>query len=373
MFGLTHDPLSGSSTSLRDHGILDRTQRRAAFQVIGSSASGTYGGYYFDSAYEQGVAAVEAVIGRVVRMMTTARVEGSLAPRLLTIPVLAMVTRNLMERGESLHLLAPTRAVQMPRGQMELLPADRGWDVEGGLSPSTWWINATITGAQASVNVQERRQAFLHIVRDPSPNDPSRGVPPLQRANITAIGAMATEDALRREGLQPSAAIIPQPDLGDQTEALAESLRARIEDPRMTLAFPPTTQGGFGSGGVAAPQTDWKPFRLKSEPDENAVKVAGEMQSRVVAALGGHPALLGGAGSTGTVDREARKQLMVTLVQPVGQLIAYEASMLLGEQVRFVWPDDPDTMLVIARTEKTRVETELLRNTPAPGVESNSS
>ena len=83
--------------------------------------------------------------------------------------------------------------------------------------------------------------------------------------------------------------------------------------------------------------------------------------------------LLGGAGSTGTVDREARKQLMVTLVQPVGQLIAYEASMLLGEQVRFVWPDDPDTMLVIARTEKTRVETELLRNPPAPGVESNSS
>ena len=188
MFGLKHDPLSGSSTSLRDHGILDRTQRRAAFQVVGSSASGTYGGYYFDSAYEQGVAAVEAVIGRVVRMMTTARVDGRLAPRLLTIPVLAMVTRNLMERGESLHLLAPTSTVKMPRGQMELLPADRGWDVEGGLSPSTWWINATVTGAQASVNVQERRQAFLHIVRDPSPNDPSRGVPPLQRANITAIG-----------------------------------------------------------------------------------------------------------------------------------------------------------------------------------------
>ena len=362
MLGLQHNPLSGVATSLRDHGILDRPERRAAFQVYGDSAAIAYAGYYFDSAYSQGVAAVEAVVGRVVRHFTTARIVAAgrmaLAPRLLTVPVLAMIARNLMERGESLHLL------DVGPGRAELYPADRGWYVGGGLSPTSWIINATVTGANASMEVEKPRAAWLHIVRDPSPNDPSRGVPALQRANVTALAAQATEDALRREGIQPSAAIVPMPDLGEGGESIANDLRARLENPNMTLAFPPTTQSGWGGGAISSPQTDWKPFRLKSEPTADAVKAAGEIQARVVAALGAHPAILGGAGSTGTVDREARRQLMESLVMPLGELVAYEASMTLGEEVRFEWPPNPDTMLVEARAEKIRVEIERLKREP---------
>ena len=260
MFGLTHDPLAGSSTSLRDHGILERPERRAALQVVGGyGAESTYAGYYFDSAFQAGVAAVEAVVGRVVRMMTTARVEVSgagrnpLAPRVLTLPVLMMIARDLMERGESLRLLAPTREVPTVRGRPILLPTDYGWSMSGGADPETWTINAEVTGPRGvRESVDLPRAAFLHIVRDPSPADPARGVPALQRARISTEAMRFMEDALLREARQPSGAIIPMPDLGASNKSIAEDLRAKMEDPRMTLALPPTTQGTWGGGGAGA-------------------------------------------------------------------------------------------------------------------------
>ena len=375
MLGLTHDPLSGSSTSLRDHGMLERPERRAALQVIGGyGAESTYGGYYFDSAFQAGVAAVEAVVGRVVRGMTTARVEvlgagrNPLAPRLLTLPVLMMIARDLMERGESLRLLAPTKYVPTVRGRPRLLSTDYGWTVRGNADPETWFINAEVTGPRGvRDSVDLPRGAFLHIVRDPSPTDPSRGVPALQRANITTEAMRVMEDALLREGRQPSAALIPMPDLGDANKSIANDLRSKIEDPRMTLALPPTTQGTWGGGGAGRSQTDWKPHRLKSEPDPELVNASAQLQARAVSALGAHPAILGGAGATGTVDREARRQLMEGLVIPLGAHIAYEASMLLDEEVVLIWPENPDVALAMARTEHVKAQTEKLRReTVAP-------
>ena len=374
MLGLTHDPLAGSATSLRDHGILERPERRAVLSVVGSGADAesTYAGDYFNSAFQAGVAAVEAVVGRVVRMMTTARVEvagagrNPLAPRLLTLPVLMMIARDLMERGESLRLLAPTREIPTKSGRPMLLPTDYGWTVVGGADPSTWIIRSEVTGAlgvRASVDLP--RDAYLHIVRDPSPSDPSRGVPALQRASITAMAMRVMEDALLREGRQPSAALIPMPDLGEQGESVATDLRAKIENPRMTLALPPTTQGGFGSGGTGRPQTDWKPYRLKVEPTQELVEATAQLQARAVSALGAHPAILGGAGATGTVDREARRQLMEGLVIPLGAHVAYEASSLLQEEVRLTWPENPDTALAMARTEHVKAQTEKLKREPA--------
>ena len=85
----------------------------------------------------------------------------------------------------------------------------------------------------------------------------------------------------------------------------------------------------------------------------------------MVSALGAHPAILGGAASTGTVDREARRQLMEGLVMPLGAHVAYEASMLFGEEVALTWPENPDVALAMARTELVKAQTEKLRREPA--------
>ena len=102
----------------------------------------------------------------------------------------------------------------------------------------------------------------------------------------------------------------------------------------------------------------------KGRADGRLVEASTQLQMRAVAALGAHPALMGGATGSGTVTREARRQLREMLVIPLGAHIAFEMSELIGEEVILVWPPDPDTMLVEARTEKTKAETEVLRREP---------
>ena len=87
------------------HGILERAEL---------SITGDYTEQRLAAMYQQvtgavvlgGVAAVEAVAGRVSRLMEVAKVSGGpRAMQALTPTVLGMIGRNLIEWGESLHLL----------------------------------------------------------------------------------------------------------------------------------------------------------------------------------------------------------------------------------------------------------------------------
>ena len=82
--------------------------------------------------------------------------------------------------------------------------------------------------------------------------------------------------------------------------------------------FPETTQCRTGR---QRPQTDWKAQRVTPMPHVALVQLASEVQGRVIAALGAHPAL-SGTGKTGAADREARKQLLDFLVYPLGVLVS---------------------------------------------------
>ena len=57
---------------------------------------------------------------------------------------------------------------------------------------------------------------------------------------------------------------------------------------------------GFGAGRGSAPLTDWKPQRLKPMPEAALVDLADRATARVVAALGAHPAIMGGGGGNGS-------------------------------------------------------------------------
>ena len=208
------------------------------------------------------------------------------------------------------------------------------------------------------------RGGWLHVIREAHPDYPTRGVPGIQRAKVTYEMAKVLEDALLREGRQPSKSIIPVAQ--GLTDELKKQYRAFAEDRAMQVIFPETTQAGFGGGRTSAPQTDWKPHRLMPEPTSGLYIAARDAQARVVVALGAHPAIIGGAASTGTVDREARRQLLEFLVMPAGKLIEHEATMLFGQPVTLTWERNPDTMMVIAKTAHIEAQTEALRKPPPP-------
>ena len=334
--------------SLRDHGLMDRAELQITGDYTQQRLSAMYNAVT-GAVVTGGVAAVEAVAGRVSRLMETARVSGGpRAKQALTPTVLAMIGRNLIEWGESLHMLKYRMG---PMGaEFYLCPAQHEWTVLGGTDPEEWIIDATLTGAQTVYESSAPRAAWLHVIRDADPDYPWRGVSPLQRAAISSQLVRLAEDALVAEMHQPTKALIPLPQgAGVDTN----TLRNDIQNRAFQIAFPTTTAGGFGGGRSSAPLTDWKPQRLKPMPDAALVALRDSASAQVVAALGAHPAIMGGGGGNGSVDREAHRQMRKQLLQPIARLIEENAWRVFGERIRIWWEPGIDALLVKARTADT--------------------
>ena len=188
--------------SLRDHGLMERAELQITGDYTQQRLSAMYNAVS-GAVVMGGVAAVEAVAGRVSRLMETARVSGGpRAEQALTPTVLAMIGRNLIEWGESLHFLKYRMG---PRGaEFYLCPAQHEWTVLGGTDPEEWIIDATLTGAQTVYESSAPRAAWLHVIRDADPDYPWRGVAPLQRAAVSSQLARMAEDALVAEMRQPT-------------------------------------------------------------------------------------------------------------------------------------------------------------------------
>ena len=337
--------------SLRDHGLMDR----AELQVTGDYTQQTLSAMYnavTGAVVTGGVAAVEAVAGRVSRLMETARVSGGpRAEQALTPTVLAMIGRSLIEWGESLHMLKYRRTA----GGVEfyLCPAQHQWTVLGGTDPEAWIVDGTLTGAQTVVTTSAPRAAWLHVIRDADPDRPERGVSPLQRAAVSSQLVRLAEDALVTEMHQPTKALIPLPQgAGIDTG----TLRSDIQNKSYAIAFPTTTSAGFGAGRGSAPLTDWKPQRLKPMPEEALVNLADKATARVVAALGAHPAIMGGGGGNGSVDREAGRQMRKMIMQPIARLIEENAWRVFGERITISWPSSVEAMGIKAKAADALVK-----------------
>ena len=215
-------------------GLLERAALEITGDYTDQRLTATYGAVT-GAVISGGIAAVEAVAGRVASMLSVATVSGGpLAKQALTPTALAMIGRSLIERGESLHAVKVRRT-----GDLYLVPAQEAWTVWGGEDPEDWIIDATLTGAETVFQYVAPRSAWLHIIRDASPGYPWRGVSALQRSSITNALAAAAEDALLRESMMPTKAIIPMP----QGSVDKDTLRGDIQNRLYQIALPETTAG----------------------------------------------------------------------------------------------------------------------------------
>ena len=142
---------------------------------------------------------------------------------------------------------------------------------------------------------------------------------------------------------QPTKTLIPLPQGGNVS---TNKLRGDIQDRTSQIAFPPTTAAGFGAGRSSAPLTDWKPQRLKPMPEAALVQLQANASTSVVAALGAHPAIMGGGGGNGSVDREASRQMRKQIMQPMARLIEENAWRVFGERIRIWWEPGVDALRV---------------------------
>ena len=122
----------------------------------------------------------------------------------ITPAVMGQIGRDLVRRGESLHL------IDMDSGRLELRPAG-SWDVRGGPRESDWAYRMDLCGP----SVQQSRLApsaeVVHARYQTDPSSPWRGVSPLAGASLTADLLAAVELRLGQECLGASGYVMPMP------------------------------------------------------------------------------------------------------------------------------------------------------------------
>ena len=215
-------------------------------------------------------------------------------------------------------------------GRVSLLRA-ASWNISGGPDPRSWLYDVSLSGPTGTHTRVVPADGVLHVRYLPDNRTPWRGVAPWKRAPTLSTLAAEVEAALVREARLPTKIVIAMP---QGANADRNTLRSDIQNNDYQIAFPTTTAAGFGAGRGSSPLTDWKPQRLKSEPDEGLVGLCRDIPSQIGVLYGIPPVLTSGKGSE-TVTREAFRRFVLTAVEPLALIIAAECTRVFERPVEF--------------------------------------
>ena len=204
-------------------------------------------------------------------------------------------------------------------GRVALLRA-ASWNISGGADPETWLYDVSLSGPTGTHTRKVPAGGVLHVRYLPDNRTPWRGVAPWKRSPTLSKLAAEIEAALAREVRLPTKILIPLPQGGGIDKS---TLRNDLQNHTYQLAFPGTTAGGFGAGRTSAPLTDWKPYRLKPEPDETLVALCKDVPSQI-GVLYGIPNVLTSGGGSETQTREAFRRFVLTAIEPIAVVVARE-------------------------------------------------
>ena len=240
---------------------------------------------------------------------------GAVGPELLD-----SIGRSLILRGESIY------DIRIERGRLRLAPAIYH-DCQGGPDPASWVYTLSLAAPDGEILIRRRPQAIVHCRYATDPARPWRGQGPLAAANMSADLAASVESQLAAEiGNAKLAHILPVP-FGDQQ---LTNFRTNLADARGGLVTAPTQASGWGSGQANAPRADFGQKRLGPEPPDSLVNLRDPAAMAILAACGISPGLL---SDDGPASREAYRQLLHSVIEPLADLVAAELSAKLERQV----------------------------------------
>ena len=186
------------------------------------------------------IAALETAAGLYARAFSSATVEP--AHPALTADVLALIARNLIRRGESLHL------IDLEGGALMLRPVG-SWDIRGGHDPRSWWVRCDLLGPSGNTTRFVPHEAVVHCRYAVDPSRPWHGIGPLGWARSTGTLAANLEQRLGEEAGGSTARLLPVPQDGgdgdDDTDPLAK-LKDDISSAKGRALVVETTSGRVG-------------------------------------------------------------------------------------------------------------------------------
>ena len=280
------------------------------------------------TAFPAAIGALEAAAGLTARAFATAVVQTGSTAILgaLTPSCLAMIGRALVRKGEIVFY------IDTSRGMIDLLPC-QSHDVDGGPNPATWIYRCTTAGPERTYTFDNMpADSVVHIMYSRDPEQPFRGIGPLQSAQLTGRLASETLAALADESSGPRGHIMGLPVDGD--DPTLAPLKAAIGKLKGEVAF--LEDGDYG-GAAGGGKVMLKPERLGPEPTAALVELFKISREDVLAACGVNPALFETA--PGVAMREAYREFLFSNVAALGRLVSTELTAKLGDTVSLDWEE----------------------------------
>lgn len=232
---------------------------------------------------------------------------------------MAIAARGLALRGEAVFLIRETGLV--PCSDWDLRTRDA--------RPSAYRVSISEAGGGRTETALAAEVLHFRIGADAS--TPWCGSSPLRRASLTAGLLHALESALAEvyEFAPLGSQIVPFPESPNvDLENLGRSFRGRRGRVMLRESVAVTAAGG------PAPATDWKPQDVSPDLSRSmTAETLSAARCAIAAAFGVLPALFD-KSAQGPLVREAQRHLATWTLQPIGELIALEASEKLGAGVQ---------------------------------------
>ena len=232
----------------------------------------------------------------------------NLALLAVTPSVLDTIGRALCRSGESLHV------IDVRGGRVELTPT-ANWTVQGDSNPASWLYLVTENGPSTSRAITLPAASVVHVRYAPHPARAWRGRSPMMMAADTARAAGLLEHATGEEfSFVQKQLLSPRRNQGDYGMADMEPNQLT----KIVEAFAAHT----GSGAFVVPG-DLEPRRLGPAPPPTFSTLRAQIENSLLALHGIPPSLLH-AQATGTGLRESFRQVLHSLLKPLGGLVVEE-------------------------------------------------
>lgn len=285
-------------------------------------------------------AALEAASGLYARCMAAAVVKGPpAAVRALTPPVLALIARNLIRRGEDYH------RIYVRSGVLTLEPVGFAFAHGNGPDPMGWTYNATIYGPTDSRHEWVPETSMLHTRYSIDASRPWLGVPPWSWAAATGQAIAALDRLISREAAASHGALLGVPPAGAPADgSTTDPLTAFRDDVGTargkTLVIEDTRTWEPAEGQGRAGQSAAIQHHRFGFPLDAAAAVRTDVGRDVLGACGVPPTLFV-ANSDGTAQRESFRRFLHASLRPVARIMETELRLKL---------DMPDLVLDLSET-----------------------
>ena len=294
----------------------------AVVAALTATAAGTVAGD------PSAIAALEAAAGLYAGAFAGATVTPEGARSALSPPCMALMARDLIRRGESVH------AIEVEGGMVSLRPAG-SWDVRGGPRESGWWYRVDVFGPSGNETRFVPGGAVIHARYAVDAARPWYGISPLGWARATGALAANLESRLGEEAGGPVAHLLPVPadggDGGDDDPL--KMLKADVAAGKGRTLFVETTSAGWGDGRQAAPAADYKPQRIGASPPDTLPTLRTDAALAVLAACQVPAALF--TDADGTSQREAWRRWAMGPLAGLAATVEAELAAKLDQPVRF--------------------------------------